>query len=107
MILKKTEEMDTGSDTIMQSNISIDLSKKSNRTRRPSNGEKKEEKSESSTTKPAPRQSHERRPRVATNPQRITSETFLKHREVPEKRTLEEMKKLVKKGEIPVRVFGL
>ena len=107
MILKKTEEMDTGSDTIIQSNISIDLSKKSNRTRRPSNGEKKGEKSESSTTKPTPRQSHERRPRVATNPQRITSETFLKHREAPEKRTLEEMKKLVKKGEIPVRVFGL
>jgi hypothetical protein len=31
----------------------------------------------------------------------------LKHRENPKKRTLEEMKKLVKKGEVPVRVFGL
>ncbi|MDR2540943.1 MAG: hypothetical protein LBD11_04090 [Candidatus Peribacteria bacterium] len=38
---------------------------------------------------------------------RITSEIFLKHREVQATQSIADLKKLIKKDEIPVRVFAL
>jgi hypothetical protein len=37
----------------------------------------------------------------------MTSEAFLRHREIPQTQSLADLKKLVKKDEIPVRVFAL
>lgn len=110
MIIKKTEE---NSDTIMQSNISIDLNSKNNRTQKkitPTHTRRTITNQNSQTfpgnTEEKPQ---ERRTRTTRNvpSQRISSEAFLKHREPHQKRTIEEMKKLVKAGETPVRVFGL
>jgi hypothetical protein len=37
----------------------------------------------------------------------MTSESFLKHREIPQSQSVADLKKLVKKDEIPVRIFAL
>jgi hypothetical protein len=38
---------------------------------------------------------------------RMTSEHFLKHRELPHSQSVADLRKLVKKDEIPVRIFAL
>jgi hypothetical protein len=38
---------------------------------------------------------------------RMTSETFLKHREIPQSQSVADLRKLIKRDEIPVRVFAL
>ncbi|MDR0282346.1 MAG: ribonuclease J [Candidatus Peribacteria bacterium] len=67
----------------MQSNISINLDRKNN-------------------ARIHSRTSPTRRPDL-----RMNSEAFLRHRKKPETQSLEEMKKLIKKGEEPVKVISL
>ena len=67
----------------MQSNISINLWEKNNTKSRAPRGKKP------STEK------------------KITSEAFLRHRNQPVAKKIEDPTKLIKKGETPVKVFGL
>lgn len=71
----------------MQSNISINLGEKNNK--------------KSASTSRAPRT------RRSSNTQKMTSEAFLRHKNKPVAKKVDDPTKLIKKGEIPVRVFGL
>ena len=73
-------------DTVMQSNISINLWDKNNK------------KSPMQRSKRTPAPSHQ---------QTLSSEAFLRHRNVPAHKKIDDPKKLIKKWEIPVRVFWL
>lgn len=73
-------------DTVMQSNISINLWDKNNK------------KSPMQRSKRTPAPSHQ---------QTLSSEAFLRHRNAPAHKKIDDPKKLIKKWEIPVRVFWL
>jgi len=73
-------------DTVMQSNISINLWDKNNK------------KSPMQRSKRTPAPSHQ---------QTLSSEAFLRHRNAPVHKKIDDPKKLIKKWEIPVRVFWL
>ncbi len=74
-------------ETTMQSNISINLWEKNNK--------KSDQTSRSS------------RPRRSSSQQPLSSEAFLRHRNKPVSKKIEDPKKLIKRGEKPVRIFGL
>ena len=74
----------------MQSNISINLPEKNNK------------KSEQKPRSPRPRRSTNEK-----GEKRMSSEAFLRHRNRPEVKKIEDPTKLIKKGEKPVKVFGL
>ena len=74
----------------MQSNISINLPEKNNK------------KSEQKTRSPRPRRSSNDK-----GEKKMSSEAFLRHRNRPAVKKIEDPTKLIKKGEKPVRVFGL
>jgi len=74
-------------ETTMQSNISINLWEKNNK--------------KSGWT------SRSSKPRRSSNQQPLSSEAFLRHRNKPVSKKIEDPKKLIKKGEQPVKVFGL
>lgn len=74
-------------ETTMQSNISINLWEKNNK--------KSDQTSRSS------------RPRRASSQQPLSSEAFLRHRNKPVSKKIEDPKKLIKRGEKPVRVGSL
>ena len=73
-------------DTVMQSNISINLWDKNN--------------------KKSPMQRSKRTP-APSYQQTLSSEAFLRHRNAPAHKKIDDPKKLIKKWEIPVRVFWL
>lgn len=75
-------------ETIMQSNISINLPEKNNK------------KSEQKPRSPRPRRSTNEK-----GEKRMTSEAFLRHRNRPVVKKIEDPTKLIKKGEKPVKVF--
>lgn len=74
-------------ETTMQSNISINLWEKNNK--------------KSAWT------SRSSRPRRSSSQQPLSSEAFLRHRNKPVSKKIEDPKKLIKKGERPVRVGSL
>lgn len=74
-------------ETTMQSNISINLWEKNNK--------KSDQTSRSS------------RPRRSSSQQPLSSEAFLRHRNKPVSKKIEDPKKLIKRGEKPVRVGSL
>lgn len=74
-------------ETTMQSNISINLWEKNNK--------KSDQTSRSS------------RPRRSSSQQTLSSEAFLRHRNKPVSKKIEDPKKLIKRGEKPVRVGSL
>lgn len=97
----------------MQSNISIDLKSKNNSSRpyyKPT-GASRASAPRASVSRPT-NASPTRASSYARNAgnrggARITSEIFLKHREEQASQSIADLKKLIKKDEIPVRVFAL
>jgi hypothetical protein len=106
-------------ETIMQSNISIDFNSKNNPKEpaktTPINPQTTSQAKPIMPVAAKPTQSRPQHPRPAHRSQsqksyapagqKITSEAFLRHRNKPTAAIIDDPKKLIKKDEVPVRVF--